>query len=203
MSSNTLLIKTAEAVLSERLPIMIDNIDTPEGIANAFKKDFKRLLTKFPNTATEISMKSRLLDNLCSKEQFVLFTTDEVRSACSQLRANKWNDERKINSSAMKGVPDILLQHLACFFSAVSLTGYIPQDLKVNTIFPLLKQTKLDSSLKINYRAIALSNQFSRLLDNLILPHTTECLETSSDMQFAFKSGSSYNKCTYIVKEIK
>ena len=132
-----------------RLPTVIDNINTPEGVANAFKEDFDRLLTKLPNTTNEITIKSRLLDNLFLKEQFVLFT-DEVRLAFSHLCANKWDGERKINSSTLKHAP------MSCCYtwlvsSTLCLTGNVPQDLKVNTIFPLLKQATLDCSLKSNY----------------------------------------------------
>ena len=124
-----------------------------------------------------------------------------MQSACSQLCANKWDGERKINSSALKHAPDVLLQHLACFYNTVGLTGYVQQDLTVNTIFPLFKQAKHDPSLKSKNWAIVLLNQFSKLLHYLILAFTIERPETS-DMQFAFKLGSSCNQCTYIVKEV-
>ena len=55
--------------------------------------------------------------------------------------------------------------------------------------------------MKSSYRAIALSNQLSKLLDYVILVRHQFSLGMSG-AQFAFKAGSSTNHCSLIVKGI-
>ena len=47
---------------------------------------------------------------------------------------------------------------------------------------------------------IALSSVFGKILDNIILDEFQNQLNTS-DLQFGFKSGSSTNMCTMVLKE--
>ena len=51
-----------------------------------------------------------------------------------------------------------------------------------------------------NYREIAISSVFSKVVDNIILNKYSDLLSTSK-LQFGFKCGHSTNMCTMILKE--
>jgi len=51
-----------------------------------------------------------------------------------------------------------------------------------------------------NYRGIALSSIFDKLMDNIVLIKFSDKLQTSS-LQFGLKAKSSTNLCTFVLKE--
>jgi len=53
-----------------------------------------------------------------------------------------------------------------------------------------------------NYRAIALSNVDTKILERLMLPQITTFDSTSDKYQFGFKSGHSTSQCAGAVKEV-
>ena len=55
--------------------------------------------------------------------------------------------------------------------------------------------------MKSTHRAMALSNQLSKLLDYVIFERYRSSLD-ASDAQFVFKTGSSINHCSLVAKEV-
>ena len=69
-----------------------------------------------------------------------------------------------------------------------------------NTVIPIIKYAHLDLTVLDNYRVITLSNLISKLIDHLILNRYSNVFITSN-LQFAFKPGSSCNQCNFCVTE--
>ena len=67
-------------------------------------------------------------------------------------------------------------------------------------VIPIPKNTKLNLYISCNYRAIALSSIFSKILDETIMSLQSEYLMTS-ELQFGFKEHSSTIMCSTLLVE--
>ena len=65
-------------------------------------------------------------------------------------------------------------------------------------IIPTLKNTKLTLSSTCNYRGIALSSIFGKILDKIIMSMQSEYLMTS-ELQFGFKEHSTTIMCSTLL----
>ena len=68
-------------------------------------------------------------------------------------------------------------------------------------VIPIPRNTKLNLSSSCNYRAIALSSSFSKILDKTIMPLQSEYLMTS-ELQFGFKEHCSTIVCSTLLVEL-
>ena len=91
--------------------------------------------------------------------------------------------------------------HLSLQMSSLFLLhGYMPLSFRDSVLIPILKGTKVatDSS---NYRPIALSSTYSKIVERLILSRYESVFATTS-LQFGFKLDSSTSLCTAAIKNI-
>ena len=78
--------------------------------------------------------------------------------------------------------------------------GTAPKEFAASTIIPIPKKHNINVADSNNFRGIALSSVFCKLFDNVVLDKFRDKLCTS-DLQFGFKSKSSTNMCTMVLKE--
>ena len=78
--------------------------------------------------------------------------------------------------------------------------GYAPTSFLHAAVIPIPKNTKLNLSSSCNYRAIALSSIFSKILDKTIMSLQSKYLMTS-ELQFGFKEHSSTIMCSTLLVE--
>ena len=71
----------------------------------------------------------------------------------------------------------------------------------LGTMIPIPKDKKKSLCSSSNYRAIALSSIFSKILDWIILIKEEYSL-CSSELQFGFKKGLSTTQCTFSMLEV-
>ncbi len=75
-----------------------------------------------------------------------------------------------------------------------------PKSMLIGTIIPIPKVKRQFVCKSDNFRAIALSSIFGKMLDWIILNKEQKSLCTSN-LQFDFKEGFSTTQCTYVVNE--
>jgi hypothetical protein len=184
-----------------KVQTVIEDANTPESIAHLFADDYASLYSSVADSESDIDAIFAECTARCSDDSWVDFTTNEVRSAIDKIAAEKWDASHVLCSSELHYGPDTLLVHLAHLFNQITRHGYVPVNMRVNTIIPLLKNSYLDPRKKANYRAISLSSILGKVLDHLILARYQQQL-SSCDYQFAFKPGASCNLCTLVVKEV-
>ena len=90
--------------------------------------------------------------------------------------------------------------HIALLFTAFVTHGTIPDCFISCTIVPIPKGCNVNTTESSNFRGIALSSVLGKLFDNIILERYSNQL-SSSDLQFGFKSNSSTNMCSMVLKE--
>merc|ERR1711951_125526 len=78
--------------------------------------------------------------------------------------------------------------------------GIAPDDILLDTMIPLIKNSKVAKQCSDNYRALTIGTGMSKLLDIIILNRQKDVLNTS-DLQFGFKSKSSTTMCSFMVLE--
>ena len=76
-----------------------------------------------------------------------------------------------------------------------------PESMILGTMIPIPKDKKKSLCSSSNYRAIALSSNFSKILDWIILIKEKNSLCTS-ELQFGFKKGLSTTQCTFCMLEV-
>jgi len=79
--------------------------------------------------------------------------------------------------------------------------GFVPDEFNFVCITPVPKNKSGNLSNSDNYRAIALSSVFGKVLDLIIMKRYNKLLNTS-ELQFGFKSKRSTGMCTMVLKEV-
>jgi len=80
-----------------------------------------------------------------------------------------------------------LARHLTLIFNMFCSHNYIPTELTKTTIMPMLKNKAVSPNDVNNYRAIALSNGLSKVLENVILSCFKMCDQSNDLYQFGFE----------------
>ena len=93
-----------------------------------------------------------------------------------------------------------LKAYLSILFNLFLLYGYVPDAFCHATIVPLVKCKSSDLSDVNNYRAIALSNVATKILESLLFSFI-ESQDAADEYQFGFKKNYSTSICTKIFKQ--
>jgi len=90
--------------------------------------------------------------------------------------------------------------YLSILFNLFLRYGYVPDAFSRATIIPLVKCKTGDLSDVNNYRAIALSNSVTKILESLLYCFI-ESHVAADEYQFGFKKNHSSALCTHVLKE--
>jgi len=128
------------------------------------------------------------------------FTASHVKAAVDRLKPHKSDGCTDLTSEHLKHAGNDLFEHIALLFNSVLIHGTLPENFVHSTIVPIPKGRNVNSADSNNFRGIALSSVYGKLLDNIILFQFGDELQTSQ-LQFKFKAKSSTNLCTFVLKE--
>ena len=127
-------------------------------------------------------------------------TPSDTRDAIKQLSSNKAVGCDGLPAEAYKFAHPMLHEMLAALFNSCLLHQFLPNEMLVVHLVPLIKNKLKDPSDPGNYRPIAITTISSKLLESLLLSRLRHYLYTS-DNQFGFKSQHSTDTCIYLLKE--
>jgi len=123
-------------------------------------------------------------------------TIADVYDILSRQKRNRSADPNGLCMEIfMHGSIRILL-HLSLFFTCCISHSYLPSASMDTEFVPLLKNKTGDITDVSNYRAIAISNAESKLLENVILQRIQSSRDDVSCYQLGFKKGHSTGLCT-------
>ena len=144
------------------LPQTIDGDNKiPDEFANAYKKLYNSTLKILGNVNTSI--------DILSLKDVDLVTSDIIRKAVEQVKANKNDPVFTLNSDCIKRAPATLFQHLANIIRIFLIHGYVSKVLLVATIVPLIKDKLGDTESSDNYRSISLSSIILKVFDWVVI----------------------------------
>lgn len=177
---------------------IVDNAVGETEIANMWMRHFELLYSSVPcdNDANEFFDKF----NGMSDSQLPIVTVNDVYAALAKQKKGKSPGPDGIYMEALLHAGLRLVVHLTLLFNLFLSHCHLPLAFMESMIVPLVKNKGGDLTDVDNYRAIALSNCVTKILESIILCYVSDCA-ISSDLQFGFKVGHSTSLCTYAVKE--
>lgn len=95
-----------------------------------------------------------------------------------------------------------LFIHLSVLFNMFMMHCHIPAMFMQSVIVPLVKSKGGDLTDVNNYRAIALFNTISKILECIFMSKVTSNNNNSDIYQFGFKAGHSTGMCTNTMKKV-
>ena len=98
----------------------------------------------------------------------VIVSEDDISDAISQLKTHK-SDAFGITTEHLKFALPVITKHLSSFLTSILRHGYMPQSFRDSVLVPVPKGNK-DASNSSNYRLIALSSTFSKIIERSIPP---------------------------------
>ena len=174
----------------------VGGVTGDDNVANMWKDSFQQLYSIHNNDGLLQDFSAYQTDNTH------VFTHADLRSAVMKLKCNKACGPDGISAEAIKYGGQLLSVHLTILFNMFTAHCYLPADIMKTTVVPLLKNKSGDVCDVNNYRAIALSNCSSKLLESVIL-HCFQLHDTSdSDYQFGFKAGHSTSLGCSVLKQV-
>ena len=178
----------------------IDGVSGNVSILDMWKEHYYTLfnsdtvpLRDEPDTKPSVS------DN--ANADFVKTQVTELVQAIKQLPCNKSPGHDGLMSEHFQRASDRLPVLLSLLFNALIVHGFLPPNLMVSMLVPILKSKTGDITSKNNYRPIALSTVSSQLLE-LCMVSRLEPFLNSTDNQFAFKKKHSTDMCIFALKEM-
>ena len=130
----------------------------------------------------------------------VRVTVADVRDAIAALKNTKSPGPNDVHVEAFKYSGVRLWTHLSLFYTFCLSHSYVPGNFMSISIVPLVKNKCGDLTDVNNYRAIALCNIDTKVLENIILTEVTS-YRACDDHQFGFKKEHSTTLCTAAVKQ--
>ena len=127
-------------------------------------------------------------------------TVHDVMNAVTHLKDSISDGYEGLSSDHFIHGNRHLYVSLSILFTLFLRHGFSPNSMILGTMIPILKDKKKSLCKSSNYRAIALSSIFSKILDWIILIKEEHSL-CSSELQFGFKKGLSTAQCTFSMPE--
>ena len=168
-------------------------------IANAFASKFSAVLNKHSTTYSYTIPLATIQSSLTESHLSALSVFhNQITEAISLLKSRK-SDAFGVTSEDLKYASPVIANVIS-FFTAILRHGYMPLSVRDSVLVPILEGNK-DATDSSNYRPIALSSTFSKIVQRLILSRYESVFATTS-LQFGFKPDSSTSLCIASIKNI-
>ena len=177
----------------------IDNVTGDAEIAQLWSEHYQNLL----NSNGDRTHCNNVLNCLSngSGDEFNMFTHDEIVNAVSKLKIGKSAGRDTLQSEHIVKADPLLLDVMLNLFNSMITHCHIPHKLMESVIVPILKDKKGQITDKNNYRPIAITSIFSKVLEILLLSRLNNHLSTRCN-QFGFKSYHGTDMCVFTLKQI-
>ena len=123
-----------------------------------------------------------------------------VKEAVSHIKSNKSDPVCDFTSDCIKNAPDKLFVHLSEVIKSFLIHSHVSIILLLATLVPLIKDKMGSLCSSKNYRSIAISSLFLKIVDWIIILLYGKSLQLD-DLQFAYQPSCSTNMCTWLVVE--
>ena len=117
-----------------------------------------------------------------------------------KLNSGKSDGNGGLSTDHFKNACDDLFVYVSFLFSCMLVRGTVRGDLLISNVIPIPKGRYRNLTDSNNYRGIALSSVFGKILDFIFLNRYSVKLCTS-EIQFGCKAKRSTNHCSMVLKE--
>jgi hypothetical protein len=174
----------------------VNGVSGDANVAEMWKDSFEKLYSMHNNEGLVEHFDSYKTENIHT------ITNADMCNAIQQLKCRKSCGPDGIAAEAIKYSGHLLSVHLTLLFNMCLCHCYLPDELIKTTVVPLLKNKSGDLSDVNNYRAIALSNCMSKLLESLMLSCFQACDTCDDIYQFGFKKNHSTSLGCAVLKNV-
>ena len=171
-----------------------------DNITSMWKTHFEKLYNSNKASVFQDLFESKLLSHNESLDNVApLFSVFDITSALNRQKLGKSAGPDGLHMEAFLSGGSRLHVMLCVLFNLFIKFGYVPPDFHSAVIVPLVKCKTGDITDVNNYRAIAISNAITKILEDLLFNLVTST-DGIDDYQFGFKKGHSTGLCTHIFK---
>lgn len=178
----------------------VDGVTGDDNIAALWKEHFNNMYNSVVDIDSKVSFYRRIDSGNVKK----LNDNISVSDVCDVVRKQKRGKATGLDGIAMEAyifADSKLFIHLSLLFNLFLNHCHIPAALMQSVVVPLVKAKGGDLTDINNYRAIAVSNSISKILETVFMCKVESVAEADS-YQFGFKSGHSTGLCTNTLKEV-
>ena len=179
----------------------IDGFEGQQKICDHFHSLYEKIYNH--HTYENINRVSADIDNKVSpRDLFYInkITPNLISKIIQKLNVNKSDESFSFTSNAIKYTAELIAQPFAQIFKSYLIHGHFTENFLLCSLIPIVKNKAKSASDSGNYRLIAISSLFLKLMDLLILELCSEFLTVSS-LQFGFERNSSTTLCSWTLRE--
>ena len=152
----------------------IDGIDNVQGNANLFAEKYDDLYNSVSYDVDDMStlketVENKILcscgNNLCTSDHHI--SVENIASAIKHIKPGEHDGSDNVSTDHIINAPPELYRHLAILFSKMLQYGYTPKQFRLSKLIPIPKNKRKSLNDSTNYRAIALSSIFGKVLIGL------------------------------------
>ena len=171
-------------------------------VTDMWKKHFENLYSEQYNELQQNKFLQRITSLNNTDCASVTFSVNEVVTAISQIKTGKAAGPDGIAVEAYKYGGHRLAIYLTLLFNLCLWCNHLPKNLICSLFVPLVKNKSGDLTDVNNYRAIAISNSCSKILELAMYNYFVSIQPDDflDDHQFGFKKSHSTGLCTHIFK---
>jgi hypothetical protein len=169
-------------------------------IASLWRDHFNDLYNSVEDDGSKDMLFARINSN-CDSSDFNFISVQEISDAINKQKKGKAAGPDGIAMEAFTFGNARLFVHLSFLFNLFMTHRHIPPLFMQSVIIPLVKAKGGDLSDLNNYRAIAISNSISKILESVFM-HKVTSTDASDCHQFGFKAGLSTGLCTMTMKKV-
>jgi len=168
----------------------VDGISDASCISKLFADKYQVLYNSVSYDGTELQSIMDELNHKISQEateSAYHITTSHVKVAFDRLKPHKSDGCTDLTSDHLKHAGNDPFEHIVLLLHSALIHGTLPENFVHSTIVPIPKGQNVNAADSNNFRGIALSSVYGKLLDNLVLFQFGDELQTSQ-LQFGFKA---------------
>ena len=169
-------------------------------IVNMWKSHFEKLYNSVDVGKWKEKFYSQLEGDIGHRDCFKI-TVQDVYDVIQKQKKGKSAGPDGVPMEAYMYGSSKLFIHMSLLFSQFIKHCHLPPSFMKSVIVPLVKSKSGDLTDMNNYRAIALSNTVSKILETLFLREVNSASSCDS-WQFGFKTGHSTAMCTRAMKDV-
>ena len=192
---------------NHKLPNNIGKAVAGNEICDLFSYKYQSLYNRVSYNQDDLNDVVKKLDslsnNVCSKDHCYNSHSINVSMVTSPIKLLKHNR----SDGKVSGMSNFIIysppyfECLSLLFNSLIIHGFTPDEMLTGTMMPIPKSKHKSTHDSSNYRGIALSSIFGKIVNNIILKSNSEVFKCC-DLQFGFRSNHSTSQSTFVLKEI-
>jgi len=173
----------------------VGNASGPTAICEMWFQHYNSLFNSIGFAPAAYTFNNNMPDNL------ITVSGTEISTVLNNMKNNKAADCNGLCTEHFKIAGDAYYNVLAVCYNAMFIHGHMPAEASQIVLCPVVKDKNGDISVTSNYRPIALTTIFSKVLEHVMLNRMSDYLHTS-DNQFGFKQRHSTLMPVLLLKEV-